>query len=221
MERSSFDQNAQADGIVEANLYEAILWSSEEIAIAKLSRDGHIVKANSAFFMVTGIENPEGRSVVDLVSGDDASSWVTTSARMRTEPVLLNYARADGVTSLRSRLYAMSGFELLVGEIQVRDLIAAQGVMRNLNNEITTLARENARQSNQLKRQSVDLQSALNDLESSYWHLKKIQEFLPICMYCHKVKSDASHWEDVAEYLKKNSLFLSHGLCPECEFRFG
>lgn len=60
------------------------------------------------------------------------------------------------------------------------------------------------------------LKAAYEQLDKSFWHLKKIQEVLPICMECGKVKTSDSTWEDVVDFLKKNSLFLSHGYCPEC-----
>lgn len=202
--------------------YESILWSSETIAVAHLSRDWRIINVNSAFRMVTGIDHPAGLSIVDLVSADDAAKWIEHTESMYVEAVLLNYIRAgSNVTTLRSRLYSMPEFVTLVAEIPVRDLVDAEEIMKSLNDEITTLARENARSSHQLKRKSEELKTALHDLDTSYWHLKKIQEVLPICMYCHKVKSADNQWEDVADYLKKNSLFLSHGLCPTCAPRFG
>jgi response regulator RpfG family c-di-GMP phosphodiesterase len=61
------------------------------------------------------------------------------------------------------------------------------------------------------------LKTAYDELKNSYWHLRKIQEILPICMSCGKVKTAESKWEDVVDFLKKNSLFLSHGYCPACE----
>jgi response regulator RpfG family c-di-GMP phosphodiesterase len=60
------------------------------------------------------------------------------------------------------------------------------------------------------------LKAAYEQLDKSFWHLKKIQEVLPICMECGKVKTADCSWEDVISFLKKNSLFLSHGYCPEC-----
>lgn len=60
------------------------------------------------------------------------------------------------------------------------------------------------------------LKAAYEQLDKSFWHLKKIQEVLPICMECGKVKTADSSWEDVVGFLKKHSLFLSHGYCPEC-----
>ena len=60
------------------------------------------------------------------------------------------------------------------------------------------------------------LKTAYDQLNTSFWHLRKIQEILPICMACGKVKTTDSGWEDVVSFLKKNSMFLSHGYCPEC-----
>ena len=60
------------------------------------------------------------------------------------------------------------------------------------------------------------LQTSYDHLDKSFWHLRKLQEVLPICMRCGKVKTADAAWEDVVTYLKNNSLFLSHGYCPEC-----
>ncbi len=37
-----------------------------------------------------------------------------------------------------------------------------------------------------------------------------------MCAECGKVKPGEGEWESVADYLRENSLFLSHGCCPEC-----
>jgi len=201
-----------------SHVFESILWNSESIAVIKLGRDWNIIDANSAFRAVTGAQTLEGMVMADLLSADDAANWAELSGRMRFDPVLLNYVRGEHqIVTLRSRLYPMPDFELLVGEPPMCDMVAAETVMINLNNEITALARENARKSNELKRQSEKLKSALDELDTSYWHLKKIQEVLPICILCNKVKNADSRWEDVAEYLKNNCQFLTHGLCPDCE----
>jgi response regulator RpfG family c-di-GMP phosphodiesterase len=60
------------------------------------------------------------------------------------------------------------------------------------------------------------IRESYDQLQNSFWHLRKIQEVLPICMGCGKVKTDEASWEDVVDYLKSNALFLSHGYCPEC-----
>ena len=86
-----------------------------------------------------------------------------------------------------------------------------------LNNELAVLARENARKSKELHRAKAELQAALDELQNSYWHLRKIAEVLPMCAVCGKVDPGMGDWETVVDYLRRNSLFLSHGYCPECE----
>jgi hypothetical protein len=61
----------------------------------------------------------------------------------------------------------------------------------------------------------------LAELNQSHWHLRKIQETLPICMFCGKVETGEAQWQEVVEYLKANSLFLSHGCCRDCAHLMG
>ena len=67
-----------------------------------------------------------------------------------------------------------------------------------------------------IERENRTLKVAYEHLDNSFWHLRKIQEVLPICMGCGKVKTADASWEDVISFLKNNSMFLSHGYCPDC-----
>jgi len=71
-----------------------------------------------------------------------------------------------------------------------------------------------------LEEDNQTLKAAYDHLDQSFWHLRKIQEVLPICMECGKVKTTDTSWEDVVNYLKKNTMFLSHGYCPDCAAKF-
>jgi PAS domain-containing protein len=62
------------------------------------------------------------------------------------------------------------------------------------------------------------LRATIEERDRSYWQLKRIAEVLPICMDCGDVRPEGE-WMDVVEYLKQNAMFLSHGLCPNCERR--
>jgi len=126
------------------------------------------------------------------------------------ERFLLHLRGAPDVLYTLSCLLAPApeGF-LLLGEPTLARLQAFTEEMIELNGELTALSRESTKQ-------KVRLARALAELETSYWHIRRIQEVLPICMNCNRVKTETSRWEDVAEYLKRNSLFLSHGYCPPC-----
>jgi heme-degrading monooxygenase HmoA len=97
----------------------------------------------------------------------------------------------------------------LAGEPPHQEEAVLRDQLLELNNELATALREK-------ERARRALQAAAEELDRSHWHLKKIQEMLPICMHCGKVRTAEARWESVAEYLKKNSLFLTHGCCPDC-----
>ena len=57
--------------------------------------------------------------------------------------------------------------------------------------------------------------------------IKIYEKFLPICMYCKKIRDDtgtewgAGKWLQLEEYLsQKSGTELTHGCCPECYDRF-
>jgi PAS domain S-box-containing protein len=55
-----------------------------------------------------------------------------------------------------------------------------------------------------------DLQRALNEVES-------LQEILPICSYCRKIRDDKNYWQTVESYLLKHTgSRFSHSICPSC-----
>jgi hypothetical protein len=51
-----------------------------------------------------------------------------------------------------------------------------------------------------------------------------LQDFLPICMYCKKVKNESGNWDKMEAYFEANTtIMFSQGLCPECleEYKAG
>lgn len=67
----------------------------------------------------------------------------------------------------------------------------------------------------------IELQEALAkrvaELEEALAHIKRLQGILPICMYCHKIRTDKESWERVEKYISEHSdAVFSHGICPDC-----
>ncbi len=47
--------------------------------------------------------------------------------------------------------------------------------------------------------------------------IETLQEMLPICANCKKIRNDDGYWENVEEYIgKKSDMVFTHGLCPGC-----
>jgi hypothetical protein len=105
---------------------------------------------------------------------------------------------------------------VIIGEPDLEDNRATAEELFRLNNELAVLGRERARASREIEQARRELQRALDDLRTSHWHIRKIQEVLPICMECHQVKTPDLKWETVTEYLRANKILVSHGYCPPC-----
>lgn len=47
--------------------------------------------------------------------------------------------------------------------------------------------------------------------------IRQLQELIPICTYCHKVRDEHDYWDLVETYIQKETgSRFSHGACPQC-----
>lgn len=129
----------------------------------------------------------------------------------------INFVCAGGLPeTLECRMWMHDGRVAILGESDRSEALELRQKLIETNNEHVVNSRELTRRTRELEHARERLQAAVEELENSYWHLKKIQEVLPICMGCEKVKTSDATWEDVVDYLQQNALFLSHGYCPDC-----
>ncbi|HEY2343746.1 MAG TPA: response regulator [Chthoniobacteraceae bacterium] len=47
--------------------------------------------------------------------------------------------------------------------------------------------------------------------------LRQLEDIIPICAYCHKVRDDSDYWQRVETYITEHTgSDFTHGICPEC-----
>ncbi len=69
-------------------------------------------------------------------------------------------------------------------------------------------AYERARRSEEARR--VDLADALA-------RIKTLSGMLPVCAWCHRVRTDAGYWQQIEAYVSQHSdATFTHGLCQDC-----
>lgn len=50
--------------------------------------------------------------------------------------------------------------------------------------------------------------------------IKTLSGLVPICAWCHKIRSDRGYWEQIEDFVESQSgAGISHGICPECQAR--
>ncbi len=50
--------------------------------------------------------------------------------------------------------------------------------------------------------------------------IRQLKGLLPVCAWCHRVRSDEGYWLSVDSYLRRHTdVQVTHGICPECAAR--
>jgi sigma-B regulation protein RsbU (phosphoserine phosphatase) len=67
----------------------------------------------------------------------------------------------------------------------------------------------------------VRLQEALaarvRELGEALANIKQLQQLLPICSYCKKIRDDQNYWQQLETYLSEHAAArFTHGICPGC-----
>lgn len=61
------------------------------------------------------------------------------------------------------------------------------------------------------------LEEQVEKLQEALRHVQRLQGLLPICMDCHKIRTDEQSWQRIELYISEHTdATFSHGLCPEC-----
>lgn len=74
-----------------------------------------------------------------------------------------------------------------------------------------------ARDITERKRAEQEREELVRALQAALAEVRSLQEILPICSYCRKIRDDDNYWQTVEGYVSAhtNSRF-SHSICPTC-----
>lgn len=69
-----------------------------------------------------------------------------------------------------------------------------------------------------LDREAIQMRLAVAERILKYTaEIRYLQEMIPICVYCRKVRDEHDYWDMVESYIQKETgSRFSHGACPEC-----
>lgn len=199
-----------------------LLEDTRVLLYLRVARDGSIRAANHMLARWSGVPESDlvGTSASRLLTEEDKprmKRWLEAGPPVPSPPTLLNFVSTrHEVHTLRCRLFDHEDDVVVVGEPDVEEDRTVTEELLLLNNELAVLSRENIRRNRELETARRELAETLEELENSYWHLRKIQEHIPLCMRCGKMKADGSEWKSLAEYLRSHDILVSHGYCPEC-----
>jgi PAS domain S-box-containing protein len=162
-----------------------------------LDFSGHFMRLNPAWERTLGftLDELQSRHFMDFVHPDDRERTVAQNHRVRSGEHAVGfenrYMCKDG--SFRWLLWnATPDLERRVIYSVARDV---------------TIRKQAESERNKLVEQ---LQTALSEV-------KTLQEMLPICSYCRRIRGDEDYWQTVEAYIAQHtSSKFSHAICPEC-----
>ncbi len=90
-------------------------------------------------------------------------------------------------------------------------------LLKKSNKELRKAHRKMQVQTAALENNNAEINNKLAELQKTKAEIQSLQELLPICSYCKKVRDDKNYWQEVENYLdSKSNLKFSHGICPDC-----
>lgn len=67
------------------------------------------------------------------------------------------------------------------------------------------------------KLRQEEREKLIHELQETLAKVKTLQNLLPICSSCKKIRDDEGYWEEVETYISKHvDVNFSHGICPNC-----
>jgi hypothetical protein len=61
------------------------------------------------------------------------------------------------------------------------------------------------------------LSNVREKLRQSKAEVKRLNDMLPICASCKKIRDDQGDWQEIESYISHHSeTGFSHGICPDC-----
>ena len=159
--------------------------------------DGHIIRLNLAWEKTLGFSRQELQSkpMFEFVHPDDRERTLDQNRRVREGGQALafenRYLCKDG--SYKWLLWnSTADFEHQVIYGVARDITAR-------------------------KRADAERERLLGELQDALAEVKKLQDILPICMYCKNIRADENYWQTVEAYISDHThATFSHGICPSC-----
>lgn len=237
LERAGHSPTAQQAVADAAPTVAAWLAESENIYVMLVSEDCETAILSRS--LAERVDVPfasDTHPLATLLANNEASELAERIGRLRatgqrgvTEHFLLNVVNASGSPfTLRCRMDAQRTYAIIVAEgPDIADDHLRDTLLRT-NNQLAVLAREREAARHALELALIELAdlngqqaATLEALDSSYWHIQRIHEMLPICMNCGEVKSAQGGWQHARDFLMENAMkpFLTHGYCPACAER--
>jgi PAS domain S-box-containing protein len=163
-------------------------------------RDHRLMQMNEAFcrFMGSTREKLVGQTGLELVNPEEAAVWVAKDDEV-LETGRESVSEEAATFGDGRSLVVVTRKTLYVNESGERFIVA---VVRDITER---------------KRADKERERLVGELRAALAEVRTLQQYLPICSYCRKVRDDKNYWTQIENYVTEHTgSMFSHGICPEC-----
>jgi len=162
-----------------------------------LDYNGYFRRLNPAWERTLGFSRAElmARPFIEFVHPDDRELTLDQNARVRA---------GDQAKGFENRYLCKDGsFRWFLWNATPQSI---EQVIYSVARDIT------------VRRQAeADRATLIKELEASLAEVSALQEILPICSYCRRIRDDEDYWHSVENYISRHTRSrFSHGICPRC-----
>jgi len=165
--------------------------------LCQLDFNGHFRRLNPAWERTLGFTIAELRSrpFIEFVHPDDRERTLAQNGRVRAGGQALGFENRYLCRDGSYRWFHWNAAPDAPGSV------------------IYSVARDITAQ----KESEEERERLVRELQAALAEVRTLQEILPLCSYCRKIRDDGDYWHTVESYVAQhtNSRF-SHSICPEC-----
>lgn len=180
------------DALVEEKFFEVSI-----DMLCQLGFDGHFKRLNPAWERTLGFTRKElmSKPFIEFVHPDDRERTLNQNREVR---------RGGQALSFENRYLCRDGTYKWLLWNAASD--AGHRTIYSVARDVTVS-----------KRADEEREKLVSELQAALAEVKTLQEFLPICSYCRKIRDDDNYWESVEGYISRHTgSRFSHGICPDC-----
>ena len=165
--------------------------------ICFLDFNGYFRRVNKAWERTLGYTREEltSRRFIEFVHPDDRERTINQNAEVR---------RGGKALSFENRYRCKDGSYRWLRWNAAPD--SPKNVIYGVARDIT-----------ESKRAEEEREQLVRELQAALAEVKALQQILPICSYCRKIRDDENYWHTVENYISRHtSTRFSHSICPTC-----